>query len=76
MGIIRGGGASVPEGNVHYRNVNVSVTNGKVDYYFDFNDGSNVGVSNVTFTPGRLSGATKAPPNGHLQGQTMSSVGQ
>jgi hypothetical protein len=76
VGIIRGGGASVPEGNVHYRNVNVSVTNGKVDYYFDFNDGSNVGVSNVTFTPGRLSGATKAPPNGHLQGQTMSSVGQ
>jgi hypothetical protein len=76
VGIIRGGGASVPEGNVHYRNVNVSVTNGNVDYYFDFNDGSNVGVSNVTFLPGTLSGATKAPPNGHLQGQTMNSVGQ
>jgi Bacterial Ig-like domain (group 2)/Right handed beta helix region len=76
VGVIRGGGASVPEGNVHYRNVNISVTNGNVDYYFDFNDGSNIGVSNVTFIPGTLSGASKAPPNGHLQGQTMNSVGQ
>jgi hypothetical protein len=76
VAIIRGGGASVPEGNVHYRNVNVSVTNGKVDYYFDFHDGSNVGVSNVTFTPGTLSGASQAPPNGLLSGQTINSVGQ
>jgi hypothetical protein len=76
VAIIRGGGASVAEGNVHYLNTNVSVTNGNVDYYFDFNDGSNIGVSNVTFTPGTLSGATKAPPNGHVQGQTMNSVGQ
>jgi hypothetical protein len=76
VAIIRGGGASVPEGNVHYRNVNVSVTNGKVTYYFDFHDGSNVGVSNVTFTPGNLSGASQAPPNGLLSGQTMNSVGQ
>jgi hypothetical protein len=76
VAIIRGGGASVPEGNVHYRNVNVSVTNGKVTYYFDFHDGSNIGVSNVTFTPGNLSGASQAPPNGLLSGQTMNSVGQ
>jgi hypothetical protein len=76
VAIIRGGGASVPEGNVHYRNVNVNVTNGKVTYYFDFHDGSNVGVSNVTFTPGNLSGASQAPPNGLLSGQTMNSVGQ
>ncbi len=76
VAIIRGGGASVPEGNVHYRNVNVSVTNGKVSYYFDFHDGSNIGVSNVTFTPGNLSGASQAPPNGLLSGQTMNSVGQ
>ena len=76
VAIIRGGGASVPEGNVHYRNVNVSVTNGKVSYYFDFHDGSNIGVSNVTFTPGTLSGASQAPPNGLLSGQTMNSVGQ
>jgi parallel beta helix pectate lyase-like protein len=76
VAIIRGGGASVPEGNVHYRNVNVSVTNGKVTYYFDFHDGSNIGVSNVTFTPGTLSGASQAPPNGLLSGQTMNSVGQ
>jgi hypothetical protein len=76
VAIIRGGGASVAEGNVHYRNVNVSVTNGKVTYYFDFHDGSNIGVSNVTFTPGTLSGASQAPPNGLLSGQTMNSVGQ
>jgi hypothetical protein len=76
VAIIRGGGASVPEGNVHYRNVNVNVTNGKVTYYFDFHDGSNIGVSNVTFTPGTLSGASQAPPNGLLSGQTMNSVGQ
>jgi hypothetical protein len=75
VAIIRGGGASVPEGNVHYRHVNVSVTNGKVDYYFDFHDGSGIGVSNVTFTPGTLSGATHTI-NGLLQGQTMNSVGQ
>ena len=76
VAVIRGGGATKPEGNVHYRNTNVTVTNGKVDYYFDFSDGSNRGVSNVTFTAGTLSGASKAPPNGHLEGQTMSSVGQ
>jgi Right handed beta helix region/Abnormal spindle-like microcephaly-assoc'd, ASPM-SPD-2-Hydin/Bacterial Ig-like domain (group 2) len=76
VAIIRGGGSSVPEGNVHYRNVNVSATNGKVSYYFDFHDGSGVGVSNVTFLPGTLSGATQAPPNGLLSGQTMNSVGQ
>jgi hypothetical protein len=76
VGVIRGGGATVAEGNVHYRNTNVTVTNGKVDYYFVFSDGSGKGVSNVTFTPGALRGATKAPPNGLLQGQTVSSVGQ
>jgi hypothetical protein len=76
VAIIRGGGASVPEGNVHYRNVNVSATNGKVTYYFDFHDGSGIGVSNVTFIPGTLSGATQAPPNGLLEGQTMNSIGQ
>ncbi len=75
VAIIRGGGASVPEGNVHYRNVNVTVTNGNVDYYFDFHDGANIGVSNVTFTPGTLSGASQAPPNGLLSGQTANSVG-
>jgi Right handed beta helix region len=74
VAVIRGGGSTKPEGNVHYRNTNVTVTNGKVDYYFDFDDGSNRGVSNVTFTAGKLSGASKAPPNGHLEGQTMSSV--
>jgi hypothetical protein len=76
VAIIRGGGGIQPEGNVHYRNVNVTVTNGKVDYYFNFHDGSGVGVTNITFLPGNLSGASSAPPNGLLSGQTMNSVGQ
>jgi hypothetical protein len=76
VAVIRGGGGRTAEGNVHYLNVNVSVTNGQVDYYFDFHDGTGIGVDNVTFTPGTLSGATKAPPNGLLSGQTMNSVGR
>ena len=43
-------------------------------YYFDFEDGSNIGTSNVVFEPGTLSGATKAPPNGLMQGVAYSSI--
>jgi hypothetical protein len=66
--VIRGGGATVPEGNVHYLNINIAVTNGKVDHYFNFQDGSGIGVSNVQFVPGTISGATLVPPNGLMQG--------
>ena len=72
--IIRGGGGTVPIGNVHYLNINIAVTNGKVDHYFNFQDGSNIGVSNVQFVPGTLSGATQVPPNGLMQGQGYSSI--
>jgi hypothetical protein len=76
VAVIRGGGATTSEGNVHYVNININVTNGQVDYYFDFEDYSGIGVNNVTFTPGALSGASNAPPNGVLSGQTLNAVGQ
>jgi hypothetical protein len=67
--IIRGGGGSVPIGNVHFLNIHIAVTNGKVDHYFNFQDGSGVGITNAQFVPGTLSGATQVPPNGLVQGQ-------
>jgi len=66
--IIRGGGGTVPLGNVHFLNINIAITNGKSDHYFNFQDGSNIGITNVQFEPGTLSGATQAPPNGLVQG--------
>jgi hypothetical protein len=50
------------------------VTNGKVNRYFNFQDGSNVGITNVQFVPGTLSGATQVPPNGLMQGQGYNSI--
>ena len=72
--VIRGGGGTVPIGNVHFLNINIAVTNGKVDHYFNFQDGSGVGITNVQFVPGTLSGATQAPPNGLMQGQGYNSI--
>ena len=66
--IIRGGGGTIPLGNVHFLNVNITATNGMTAYYFNFQDGSGVGVTNVQFVPASLSGAQSAPPNGLLQG--------
>jgi hypothetical protein len=72
--VTRGGGGTVPLGNVHFLNINIAVTNGKVDHYFNFQDYSNVGFTNVQFVPGTLSGATQIPPNGLMQGQGYSSI--
>jgi hypothetical protein len=72
--VIRGGGGTVPIGNVHFLNINIAVTNGKVDHYFNFQDGSGVGITNVQFVPGTLSGATQVPPNGLMQGQGYNSI--
>jgi hypothetical protein len=71
--IVRGGGGTIPLGNVRFLNVNISSTNGKVDRYFDFLDGSNKGIvttgsNRAEFVPGTLSGATNAPPNGLVMG--------
>lgn len=71
--IIRGGGGTVPMGNVHFLNINVAITNGMSDHYFNFQDDSNVGIvttgnNRAQFVPGLLSGATSVPPNGLVQG--------
>jgi hypothetical protein len=72
--LIRGGGGTIPLGNVHFLDINIAITNGKSDHYFNFNDGSNIGIvttgtNRVQFIPGTLSGATNVPPNGLVQGQ-------
>ena len=66
--IVRGGGGTVKQGNVYFVNVNIASTDGNTTYYFNFNDGSGIGTTNVEFEPGTLSGATKAPPYGLMQG--------
>jgi parallel beta-helix repeat protein len=71
--IIRGGGGTIPLGNVHFLNITITITNGKSDHYFDFQDYSTVGVvttgsNRVQFIPASLSGATNVPPNGLVDG--------
>jgi hypothetical protein len=68
VAVVRGGGGVNPIGNVHFLNVNIAITDGKTDRYFYFQDNTGKGVTNVQFIPGTLSGATKAPPNGLLNG--------
>jgi len=68
VGLVRGGGYTVPEGNIHFLNININITNGKTDHYFNFQDGSGKTATNVEFVPGTLSGATNTPPLGLLQG--------
>jgi hypothetical protein len=72
--VIRGAGATVPMGNVHFLNINIAVTNGKVDHYFNFEDWSNIGITEIEFIPGTLSGATLVPPNGLMQGQGYNTI--
>ena len=74
VGALRGGGATIPMGNISFTGANISATNGMTTYYFDFEDGSGKGTSNVVFEPGTLSGATKAPPIGLLLGVGYSSI--
>jgi hypothetical protein len=69
VGVVRCGGCgSAPLGNVHFLNINISITNGKTDRYFYFGDGGSNSVTNVQFEPGSLSGATNVPPLGLLDG--------
>jgi parallel beta-helix repeat protein len=71
--VIRGGGGTIPIGNVHFLNITITITNGKSDHYFNFQDGSGIGVvttgaNRVQFIPASLSGATNVPPNGLVNG--------
>ena len=79
VGVVRGGSKNNPAGtqpigNVHFLNINIALTDGKSDRYFNFNDASEKGVANVQFVPGTLSGATQAPPNGLVQGSAANTI--
>jgi len=64
----------MPIGNIQFRGVNISVSNGKVDRYFNFADDSGRGVEMMVFTPGNLSGASQVPPNGLVQSAGFNTV--
>lgn len=73
---MRGNGGANPPGNIQFQGVNIAVTNGKVDRYFNFADGSGKGVEKMVFSPGNLSGASQVPPNGLVQSAGFRSVDQ
>jgi hypothetical protein len=71
----RGGGESVPEGNVSFSGISIIDTVGRLDYYWEMADFSNVGLQNVQFLePGTLSGArfSGGLVNGNPVGATYS----
>jgi parallel beta-helix repeat protein len=77
--LVRGGGGTIALGNVHFLNTNIIITNGKSDHYFNFEDGSGIGIvttgnNRAQFIPGMLSGATQAPPNGLVQGVATNAI--
>ena len=74
VGVVRGGGGSIALGNVHFLNTTIAITNGKSDRYFNFQDGSGIGIKNVEFEPNSLSGATNTPPNGLDQGSGANAI--
>lgn len=76
VAVMRGGGGENPIGNIQFQGVNIAVTNGKVDRYFNFADASGKGVEKMVFNPGNLSGASQVPPNGLVQSAGFSSVDQ
>lgn len=76
VGVMRGGGGQMPLGNIQFQGVNIAVTNGKVDRYFNFADDSGKGVEKMVFNPGNLSGASQTPPNGLVQWAGFNTVNQ
>jgi hypothetical protein len=73
----RGGGGNGDQGNVTFTGTTITSTNGNMDYYFTFYDGSGLPFSNVKWiSPGALSGAKSAPPNGLFNGTAVNSVNQ
>ena len=76
VALMRGGGGATPLGNIQFLGVNIAVTNGKVDRYFNFEDGSGKGVQKMVFHPGNLSGASQVPPNGLVQSAGFNTVDQ
>jgi hypothetical protein len=71
----RGGGGEGDQGNIFFTGTSVSDTGGHIDYYFTFYDGSGFPFENVQWlSPGSLSGAKLAPPNGLLNGSGVNTV--
>ena len=71
----RGGGGVGDQGNAFFTGTTISDTGGTIDYYFTYYDGSGFPFKDVQFlAPGSLSGASKAPPNGLLNGSGVNSV--
>jgi len=62
VAVHRGGGEHTKEGNVHFIRTNITVTDGKTDWYLWVGDGSGVGWTNIVFDGlGKLSGANRSP---------------
>lgn len=71
---LRGGGGIYPVGNIQFQAVNIAVTNGMVNRYFNFQDYSNIGVQEMVFNATALSGASLVPPDGLMQAVGFNSV--
>ena len=76
VGLMRGGGGQQPLGNIQFRGVNISVTNGKVNRYFNFADDSKKAIEKMVFNPGTLSGASQVPPDGLIEAAGYNTVNQ
>jgi hypothetical protein len=71
----RGGGGDGDQGNIFFTGTNITDTQGHIDYYFTFYDGSSFAFQNVQWVnPGTLSGAKNAPPNGLFNGSGQNTV--
>jgi hypothetical protein len=71
----RGGGGAGDQGNIFFTGTNISDTEGHINYYFTFYDGSGFAFQNVQWVnPGTLSGALLAPPNGLFNGSGQNTV--
>jgi hypothetical protein len=74
MSVERGGGAVNDMGAIQWTGDSVISTNGNLQYYFDVEDFSSVGLSNITIdTFGTLSGATGGS-NGLVNGSPATTV--
>jgi hypothetical protein len=73
---MRGGGGHNPLGNIQFQGVNIAVTNGKVNRYFNFVDSSGESIEKMIFNPANLSGASQVPPNGLMQSAGFNTVDQ
>lgn len=72
----KGSQANMRLGNIQFQGVNITVNNGKVDRYFNFQDNAFTNFEKIIFNPGNLSGAKQVPPNGLVEGAGFDTVDQ